>query len=57
MEIHRDLDPQETTEWLDSLKAVVAVRGPERANFLLGQLLEEARRDGLFIPQDRKSVV
>ena len=51
MDIHRDPDPQETTEWLDSLKAVVAVRGPERANFLLGQLLEEARRDGLFIPQ------
>ena len=51
MELHRDLDPLETAEWLDALKAVVAVRGPERANFLLGQLLEEARRDGLFIPQ------
>ncbi len=51
MDIHRDLDPLETAEWLESLKAVVAVRGPERANFLLGQLLEEARRDGLFIPQ------
>ena len=51
MDIHRDLDPLETSEWLDALKSVVAVRGPERANFLLGQLLEEARRDGLFIPQ------
>ena len=51
MDIHRDLDPLETAEWIDSLKAVVAIRGPERANFLLGQLLEEARRDGLFIPQ------
>ena len=51
MDIHRDLDPLETAEWLDALKSVVAVRGPERANFLLGQLLEEARRDGLFIPQ------
>ncbi len=51
MELHRDLDPLETGEWLDALKSVVAVRGSERANFLLGQLLEEARRDGLFIPQ------
>src|SRR4051812_24508976 len=51
MDIHRDLDPTETSEWLDALNAVVAVQGPERANFLLGRLLEEARRDGLFIPQ------
>ena len=51
METNRDQDPLETAEWLDALKSVVAVRGPERANFLLGQLLEEARRDGLFIPQ------
>ena len=51
MEDHRDQDPLETTEWMDALKSVVAVRGPERANFLLGKLLDEARRDGLFIPQ------
>jgi pyruvate dehydrogenase E1 component len=51
METNRDQDPLETVEWLDALKSVVAVRGPDRANFLLGQLLEEARRDGLFIPQ------
>src|SRR5215211_2284070 len=46
MEVNRDHDPLETTEWLEALKSVVAVRGPERANFLLGKLLEEARRDG-----------
>jgi pyruvate dehydrogenase E1 component len=51
METHRDQDPLETAEWLDALKSVVAVRGPERANFLLGRLLDAARRDGLFIPQ------
>ena len=51
METHRDPDPLETAEWLDALKSVVAVRGSERANFLLGRLLDEARRDGLFIPQ------
>ncbi|MEO7760330.1 MAG: pyruvate dehydrogenase (acetyl-transferring), homodimeric type, partial [Casimicrobiaceae bacterium] len=51
MEDHRDHDPLETSEWLDALKSVVAVRGPERANFLLAKLLDEARRDGSFIPQ------
>ena len=51
MELNRDQDPLETAEWLDALRSVVAVRGPDRANFLLGKLLDEARRDGLFIPQ------
>jgi pyruvate dehydrogenase E1 component len=50
MESHRDQDPLETAEWLDALKSVVAVQGPERANFLLEHLLDEARRGGLFIP-------
>jgi pyruvate dehydrogenase E1 component len=50
MEMNRDLDPLETGEWLDALKAVVAVRGPERANFLLGKLLEEAKREGAYLP-------
>ncbi|MBK8741181.1 MAG: pyruvate dehydrogenase (acetyl-transferring), homodimeric type [Betaproteobacteria bacterium] len=51
METHRDQDPLETGEWLDALKSVAAVQGPERANYLLGRLLDAARRDGLFIPQ------
>ncbi|MEO8137813.1 MAG: pyruvate dehydrogenase (acetyl-transferring), homodimeric type, partial [Betaproteobacteria bacterium] len=50
METHRDSDPLETREWLDSLKAVLAVHGRERANFLLGKLLDESRRDGTFVP-------
>src|SRR5450830_372425 len=51
MGILNDHDPLETAECLDALKSVVAVREPERANFLLGRLLDEARRGGLFIPQ------
>jgi len=38
-----DLDAQETREWLDALTAVIEREGPERAHFLLEQLLEEAR--------------
>ena len=38
-----DLDPVETREWLDALQAVVEEEGPERAQYLLRQLLDRAR--------------
>ncbi|MCU0808780.1 MAG: pyruvate dehydrogenase (acetyl-transferring), homodimeric type [Candidatus Contendobacter sp.] len=50
MEINRDLDPLETQEWLDALKAVEQHQGLERANFLVDKLVREARRDGIYIP-------
>jgi len=46
----RDSDAQETREWLDALQAVIAAEGPERAHFLLEQLLEEARQHGVERP-------
>jgi pyruvate dehydrogenase E1 component len=51
MDTFRDQDPLETREWLDALKAVLAVQGQERANFLLGRLIDEARRDGTYVPR------
>src|SRR4051812_48885017 len=50
MKIERDIDPSETQEWLDALRAVLAVQGPDRANFLLGQLVNEARRHHIYTP-------
>ena len=50
METHRDLDPLETQEWLDALRAVQQHLGPERANFLVDKLVQEARREGIYIP-------
>jgi len=47
---NRDLDPLETQEWLDALKAVQHHQGAERANFLVDQLVQEARREGIYIP-------
>ena len=46
--MHRQLDTDslETTEWLDALESVLAAEGPERAHFLLEQLVDKARRDG-----------
>ncbi len=46
----QDLDPQETAEWLESLKYVLDSKGPERVNFLLKVLEQEAYRAGVEIP-------
>ena len=45
-----DQDPQETREWLDALEGILNTEGPERAHFLLEQLIEKARRSGAFLP-------
>ncbi len=45
-----DTDMQETREWTDALSAVIAQEGPERAHFLLEQLLEHARQSSLDMP-------
>ncbi len=50
MATNRDLDPLETQEWLDALKAVQQHQGAERANFLVDKLVQEARREGIYIP-------
>ena len=39
-----DTDPQETREWIDSLQSLIANEGEERAEFLLQQLFDVARR-------------
>ncbi|MBL0944288.1 MAG: pyruvate dehydrogenase (acetyl-transferring), homodimeric type [Hydrogenophaga sp.] len=45
-----DLDAQETREWMEALTAVIEKEGPERAHFLLEQLLEEARQHSVDMP-------
>src|SRR5688500_4310901 len=45
-----DIDPAETTEWLDSLDAVVDGRGRARARYLLARLMERAREQGVGVP-------
>jgi pyruvate dehydrogenase E1 component len=46
----KDVDPQETREWLDALDSVLEREGPERAHALLEALIERARLSGAFIP-------
>jgi pyruvate dehydrogenase E1 component len=45
-----DIDPQETREWLDALDGVLDAEGPDRAHFLIEQLIDKARRSGAFLP-------
>ena len=45
-----DDDPRETKEWLDALDGVLKYEGPERAHFILEQLIEKARRSGAYLP-------
>lgn len=45
-----DIDPQETQEWLEALEAVLENEGPERAHYLLEQLIEKARLSGAYLP-------
>jgi pyruvate dehydrogenase E1 component len=45
-----DTDPTETTEWLDSLDAVVDARGRTRARFLIAKVLERAHELQIGVP-------
>ncbi len=47
---NHDSDIQETREWTDALSAVIAQEGPERAHFLLEQLLQHARESSIDMP-------
>ena len=45
-----DIDPEETDEWLESLRSVVDSAGLERARLLLHEVLSEAQDLGIEIP-------
>src|SRR4051812_14901138 len=43
----KDVDPQETREWVEALEGVLRHDGQERAELLIGELLDRARRRGV----------
>ncbi|MHC5009892.1 MAG: pyruvate dehydrogenase (acetyl-transferring), homodimeric type [Planctomycetota bacterium] len=47
--VERDTDPQETQEWLDSLGELAQAEGPNRARYILTQLMARARQEG-YLP-------
>ncbi|KFN48117.1 pyruvate dehydrogenase (acetyl-transferring), homodimeric type [Arenimonas metalli] len=48
--LENDLDPIETREWIESMKAVLDADGPERAHHLLERMVELTRRAGGQLP-------
>jgi pyruvate dehydrogenase E1 component len=46
----QDIDPQETTEWLEALESIMEQEGVERAHFILEQLIASARKSGAYLP-------
>ena len=48
----KDVDPQETQEWIDALEVVINEEGSERAHYLLEKLIDNARRNGAHIPHN-----
>ena len=47
---HHDADPEETSEWIESLDAVVEESGTARGEFLLTKLMDRARQKGMAAP-------
>ena len=44
-----DLDPQETSEWIESIDSVIEHFGPDRAKYILTELIRRARNSGVDI--------
>lgn len=47
---NNDIDVLETKEWLEALESVVKEEGVERAQFLLNQVIDKARKHGVALP-------
>jgi pyruvate dehydrogenase E1 component len=45
-----DVDPVQTTEWLQSVEEVISQQGPQRAQYLMRRVLDHARRLGAALP-------
>ena len=45
-----DLDPLETSEWLESLSAVIEKDGNQRAHYLIKELINKSYMEGANIP-------
>ena len=41
----KDIDPQETTEWLEAFRSVARFEGEDRAKYILQKLMDMAHED------------
>ena len=49
-EQQKDIDPEETREWLEALESLLEIEGVDRAHFILEQLIAKARKSGAYLP-------
>ena len=47
----KDIDPQETIEWLEAFRSVARFGGEDRAKYILQKLTDMAHEDGMSLPQ------
>ncbi|MDH3646226.1 MAG: pyruvate dehydrogenase (acetyl-transferring), homodimeric type [Gammaproteobacteria bacterium] len=47
---NHDADPLETSEWLESIESVIRTQGPDRARYLVDQVMDHMRRAGADMP-------
>ena len=50
-----DIDPDETSDWIDSFDSLVSERGRERARYVMLRLLERARQTQVGVPALRST--
>ena len=50
LEASDDLNPQETSEWIEALDEIIDEVGPDRASYLLERLMERAGNLGVQVP-------
>ena len=50
-----DIDPDETSEWIDSFDAMIDDRGRDRARYVMLRLLERAREKQVGVPALRST--
>src|ERR1700716_3105952 len=50
MDMNTDVDPQETQEGLGAIGRVLEHEGPDRAHFLIEQVIDKSRRSGAYMP-------
>jgi len=47
----KDIDPQETIEWLEAFRSVARFEGKDRAKYILQKLIDMAHEDGMDLPE------
>lgn len=45
-----DIDPQETEEWIESVDSMISTRGVQRTDYVLSQVVDYAREQGVELP-------